>query len=151
MKKKLIITLLFILIAVGAFVVCRIKKDDDTRRKLRLDSSGNSFGNKENDDDDNEAWVFRGDYDVKRIEKCTIKCEIESGGLVLIAYDNNGYSFLDKDKFVRIRENVMKESGEYIFDFTDLPEGIYSFCITPQTIGDEAYFEYTVEYYEGND
>lgn len=147
MRKKVMVTCFVFVIFIAAYaMVSKVigKKSQDNNTCFM--SSASSFGKDEEEKCLNEVWIFRGDVEISRIENCNIKCEIETGGLKLTVYDNNGYSYLDKDKFIPVREEFLSKSGEYHYDFTDMEEGIYSYCITPVNADDEAYFEYTVEF-----
>ena len=147
MKKRMIITgLVFGLIAVAYLIINRVIIKDKNKHNIMSMTSGNSFGNDEDDDLDNICWIFKGDQENNRINNCYIKCVVESGGLMLTVYDNNGYSFIDNDKFIPVREEIISKSGEYYYDFMDIKEGIYSYCLTPKTIGDEVSFEFVVEF-----
>lgn len=146
MKKKVISSLLSVVIIVVVFVIVYIVRnyDGDGRSSSTLVSSGFSFGDKEDDEIINQYWIYDGCRG-ERLVNCNIICNISNGGLVLTLYDNNGYSRLDNDKFVVVREEIITQSGEYNFDFTDLSDGIYSLGVKPQNIGDKVRFDFTIE------
>lgn len=143
MRKKVTLSLVLILvIAIILIIVYILQNSGHEASGMSQVSSAYSFG-ADRDNENYDYYIFSGDSNIRSITECYIKCDIKSGGLVLAVYDNNGYSHREKDNFKFVREEVITQSGEYYFDFTDLPEGIYTFFVTPQNIGDNVYFEYT--------
>lgn len=149
MKKKVTLSLVFVFILAICFIaVYKVNNNDEEENDFIQVSSAEYFN--EEYDESRTRWIFTGDSNSNTVTECYVNCEIESGGLILRLYDNNGYSYKESEKFILVREEVITQSGEYYYDFTDLPEGIYSFAAFPQSIGDSVYFEYTYTFKQGD-